>query len=79
MNLLDLSAEELKNMDKKTVHDGYKKIMSVMLMDFYIDCSNHFDEKDITLQDLTDYIAKWVDKKITKEPQKEWNAGDSGK
>jgi hypothetical protein len=80
MNLLNLSAAQLKNMSKQEVHEEYKNVLGFMLMDFYIECSNHFDSgNDITMQQLTDYIAKWLDKKIIKKPHKEWNPGDEGK
>jgi hypothetical protein len=80
VNLLKLSSAELNNMDKKEVHEGYKKIMAVMLMDFYIQCSNHFDSgNNITVKALTDYIEEWMEKKIKKQPAEDWNPGDSGK
>lgn len=69
--------EELKNISKEDVHDGYKKILSHVLMDFYIDCTN--SEKQIeTVQDLTDFVTEWVKKKI-RPPHQYWNPGDSGK
>jgi hypothetical protein len=80
MNLLNFSAEQLKNMSKEEVHEGYKKILSVMLMDFYIDCSNSFNSgNDITVRDLNNFIAHWLEKKIIKKPAEDWNPGDSGK
>lgn len=80
MNLLNLSSDQLKNMSKEEVHEGYKKILSVMLMDFYIDCSNSFDSgNDITVRDLNNFIAHWLEKKIIKKPAEDWNPGDSGK
>ena len=80
MNLLKLSAAQLKNMDKQKVHEGYKKILSVILMDFYIDCSNAFDSgNNITVRDLNEFIAKWLEKKIKKDAVDDWHPGDSGK
>jgi hypothetical protein len=75
--LLKFSPSELKNMDKQTIHEGYKKILARMLMHFYIDCTNT-DMKLETLGDLSEFIRMWIDKHIEPAHQ-EWNPGDCGK
>ena len=83
MNLLKLSARQLKEIDKQTIHDGYKKIMAFMLREFYIDCSDmiseKFSDRDFHEEDLKEFIMKWLDEKITKEPVQDWKPGDCGK
>lgn len=74
--LLNLSAEQLKRMPKETVHEGYKKILAEMLMDFYVDCTNTTAPLE-TLGDLNNFIDYWLSRKI-KSPHPDWNPGDSG-
>lgn len=76
LDLLKLSPSELKNMDRGDIHEGYKKIISIMLMDFYISGSNA-DPPIETIEDLTEFIEVWVSKNI-KSPHPGWNPGDMG-
>ena len=71
-----MTPDELKKMDVQTVHEGYKKILANMLMDFYINAAN--DDVDLkTLKDLTDFIDTWISKRI-KPQHKDWCPGDKG-
>lgn len=80
MNPLDLlkkTPEELRHMDKLEIHEGYKKIIKHMLMDFYLSCMKAEVEFK-TLKDLLDYIDGWIKDRI-KPPAEDWNPGDCGK
>lgn len=77
MNLLNLTPEQLRNMDKNEVHEGYKKIIEVMLLNFTADYLGRQDEINY-VEDLEAFIKEWVEKNC-KPAHKDWNPGDCGK
>jgi hypothetical protein len=76
-NLLNMSPSELREMSKEDVHDGYRKILENMLMDFYV-ATTDSDVKIETLFDLNQFIRRWLDKRIS-PPNEAWKPGDCGK
>jgi hypothetical protein len=76
VNLLKLTPDQLRKMDKKLVHNGYQKVIGMMLEDFYIESFTNFNGESI--EDLRAFIQIWVEKK-TKPPHEDWNPGDTGK
>lgn len=75
-NILKLSLDELKQMDKQSVHEGYKKIVATMLFSFTIDLNNSM-HTDITIPELESFINTWLDQHI-KPAHPEWQPGDRG-
>jgi hypothetical protein len=76
MDLLNLTPEQLKNMSKQAVHEGYKKVITIILKNFCTDLSNHFEGE--SMEELEEFIQVWVDESI-KPAHKEWHPGDTGK
>ena len=76
-DLLNKTADDLKKMPKNQVHEGYKEIIGLMLMDFYTEASN-LEKPLTTVQDCQDFIKKFIDKHI-KPPSSSWQPGDHGK
>lgn len=76
-NLPTKDAEELKKMSKQNVHEGYKKIISQMLHDFYMEATQL--EKPIqTVKELLDFIQLFISLHIL-PPNQDWKPGDQGK
>jgi hypothetical protein len=72
--LMEMQPKELMKLDKSTVHEGYKLMLSYMLTKFFFDIAEatggiHCNE------DLQNFVSNWINKNI-KPPHPDWNPGD---
>ena len=69
------SPQELKDLSREEIHENYKKIIKLMLFEFYVHASNRFDD-DITVKMLNDYIHHWVEGRFM-PAREDWNPNDN--
>lgn len=77
MRLTDLPPEELIKMSREQLHEGYKKVMKNMVVNFFWDAFSYVqtirgDTNGVT--EVEEFTSKWIDEHL-KPAREDWHPG----